>query len=84
MVIRMIVTFLVVSGNNLTVKDKIFVAIAWSPKATVQVLYTHVCTEQVLYTHVCHRYGDVDSPLALFTLLLSRSQSFIFTALPVG
>ena len=37
MVFRLIVTFLVVSGNNLSVKDKIFVAIAWSPKATVQV-----------------------------------------------
>ncbi|XP_068744939.1 sodium/hydrogen exchanger 9B2-like isoform X3 [Montipora capricornis] len=36
MVFRLIVTFLVVSGNNLSVKDKIFVAIAWSPKATVQ------------------------------------------------
>ena len=37
MVIRVIVTFLVVSGNNLSIKDKLFVAIAWSPKATVQV-----------------------------------------------
>ena len=37
MVIRLIVTFLVVSGNNLSIKDKLFVAIAWSPKATVQV-----------------------------------------------
>jgi len=36
-VIRLIVTFLVVSGNNLSIKDKLFVAIAWSPKATVQV-----------------------------------------------
>ena len=37
MVVRLIVTFLVVSGNKLSIKDKIFVAIAWSPKATVQV-----------------------------------------------
>ncbi|KAK2572720.1 Sodium/hydrogen exchanger 9B2 [Acropora cervicornis] len=36
MVIRMIVTFFVVSGNSLSVREKIFVAIAWSPKATVQ------------------------------------------------
>jgi len=36
MVIRLIVTFLVVSGNNLSIKDKLFVAVAWSPKATVQ------------------------------------------------
>lgn len=36
MVVRLIVTFLVVSGNKLSIKDKIFVAIAWSPKATVQ------------------------------------------------
>ena len=37
MVVRLIVTFIVVSGNELSIKDKIFVAIAWSPKATVQV-----------------------------------------------
>ena len=37
MVVRLIVTFSVVSGNKLSIKDKIFVAIAWSPKATVQV-----------------------------------------------
>lgn len=37
MVIRMIITFFVVSGNSLSVREKIFVAIAWSPKATVQV-----------------------------------------------
>jgi len=36
MVVRLIVTFFVVSGNNLSIRDKIFVAIAWSPKATVQ------------------------------------------------
>ena len=37
MVVRLIVTFIVVSGHELSIKDKIFVAIAWSPKATVQV-----------------------------------------------
>ena len=37
MAVRLIVTFLVISGNNLSIKDKLFVAIAWSPKATVQV-----------------------------------------------
>ena len=37
MVVRLIVTFFVVSGSNLSIRDKIFVAIAWSPKATVQV-----------------------------------------------
>ena len=37
MMVRLIVTFFVVSGNNLSIRDKIFVSIAWSPKATVQV-----------------------------------------------
>ena len=37
MIVRLIVTFFVISGNNLSIRDKIFVAIAWSPKATVQV-----------------------------------------------
>ncbi|XP_064487152.1 sodium/hydrogen exchanger 9B2-like [Ornithodoros turicata] len=33
---RITVTFLVVYGSNLTVKERLFVAIAWLPKATVQ------------------------------------------------
>ena len=35
--VRLLVTYVVVLGNNLTVKEKIFVAISWLPKATVQV-----------------------------------------------
>lgn len=41
--VRMVVTFLLMAGNKLTKKEKIFVAIAWLPKATVQ-----VCNERTL------------------------------------
>jgi len=40
LVIRMITSFLVVSGLGFTVREKLFVAIAWLPKATVQVTST--------------------------------------------
>ena len=35
--VRLVVTFLVVFGANLKIKEMIFVAFAWFPKATVQV-----------------------------------------------
>ncbi len=37
--IRILVTYLTVFGARLNVKERIFVAIAWIPKATVQVTY---------------------------------------------
>merc|ERR1712141_621302 len=36
LVIRMIATFGAVSGGNLNRKEKVFMAVAWMPKATVQ------------------------------------------------
>ena len=33
----MLVTFFVVLGGGLTVKERLFVTLAWLPKATVQV-----------------------------------------------
>lgn len=35
--VRIIVSFCVVFGSGLTIKEQIFVALAWFPKATVQV-----------------------------------------------
>jgi len=37
LVIRIITSFLVVFGLGLTLREQLFVAIAWLPKATVQV-----------------------------------------------
>ena len=37
LVMRVLVSFFVVLGNGFTFKEKLFVAIAWLPKATVQV-----------------------------------------------
>ena len=41
LVIRMIGTFLAVSFGNLNTKEKIFMAFAWMPKATVQGMHRH-------------------------------------------
>ena len=37
LVLRILVTYSVVFGNKLNVKEKIFIALSWLPKATVQV-----------------------------------------------
>ena len=37
LVLRVIVSFLVVLGNGFTIKEMLLVAVAWLPKATVQV-----------------------------------------------
>ncbi|XP_048578622.1 sodium/hydrogen exchanger 9B2 isoform X3 [Nematostella vectensis] len=36
LLVRMMITGVLMAGNNLTLKEKVFVAIAWLPKATVQ------------------------------------------------
>ncbi len=38
LVFRIAITYIVVLGNKLTVKEKIFIALSWLPKATVQVI----------------------------------------------
>ena len=40
LVCRMATTFLVVCGNKFNIKEKIFIMMAWLPKATVQVRKT--------------------------------------------
>ena len=37
LVIRLITTYLGLLGNDLNLKERLFIAIAWLPKATVQV-----------------------------------------------
>ena len=37
LVLRIAVTYAVVFGNKLSVKEKLFISLAWLPKATVQV-----------------------------------------------
>ena len=37
LIVRLIATYGVVFGNNLSAKEKIFIALSWLPKATVQV-----------------------------------------------
>ena len=40
--LRVLVTYLVTFGNNLKLKERLFICIAWLPKATVQVRLVHV------------------------------------------
>ena len=39
LVLRILVTYSVVFGNKLNVKEKVFIALSWLPKATVQVRF---------------------------------------------
>ena len=48
LVVRIIVSFCVVFGSGLTIKEQIFVALAWFPKATVQV--SRSCLSAVKFT----------------------------------
>jgi len=48
LVLRIITSFLVVMGLGLTVRERLFVALAWLPKATVQVTDTLRCLCQGL------------------------------------
>ena len=44
----MVVTFFVVLGGGLTVKERLFVTLAWLPKATVQVRNGGITTVTVV------------------------------------
>ena len=41
--VRLTVTYLVVAKQGFTVKERIFIALAWLPKATVQVKLHSLC-----------------------------------------
>ena len=42
LVVRTLVTYLMVCGTSLALKERLFIAIAWLPKATVQVMHCTV------------------------------------------
>lgn len=57
--VRIIVSFCVVFGSGLTIKEQIFVALAWFPKATVQVnlipFYSSVCKYERSLKTLCSK-----------------------------
>lgn len=57
--VRIIVSFCVVFGSGLTIKEQIFVALAWFPKATVQVsiipFYSSVCKYERFLKTLCSK-----------------------------
>ncbi len=56
LLLRTIVTYLVTFGNNLNRKERLFICIAWLPKATVQVKHlrclVHASFTSILAVHV--------------------------------
>lgn len=67
MCLRTIVTFLVMSGFGYTAREKLFYALAWTPKATVQAALsgTHYANVVVLWACVCaaSRVNRLEQPL---------------------
>lgn len=63
LVLRLIVSFLVVLGNGFTIKEMLLVAVAWLPKATVQVWkyiqYGNTYTARLYMIKEC-MYGTFD------------------------
>lgn len=48
---RMLVTFLLVHFGGFNLKEKVFIAVAWLPKATVQVRFFGYHRERLLEPH---------------------------------
>ena len=47
--LRITIAFLAVTGNKFTVKEKLFIAISWLPKATVQVrIASWICYNEAI------------------------------------
>ena len=40
--VRLVVSFFAVFGTDLNIRERLFIPIAWFPKATVQVLFKYV------------------------------------------
>lgn len=52
LVVRLVVTFLLVHFGGFSLKEKVFIAVAWLPKATVQ-----VCVPDIRKPHLLRRTG---------------------------
>lgn len=65
--VRIIVSFCVVFGSGLTIKEQIFVALAWFPKATVQV--------KLVFFFFTVKFASMKDP---YKLCLERIDKVIF------
>ena len=74
LVIRMIGTFFAVSCGNLNFKEKIFMAFAWLPKATVQAALGKT---QTAYLSTNHHKSLLKSSSLLFPLSSIRQQTIL-------
>jgi len=80
LVLRMIGTYFAVSCGNLNSKEKIFMAFAWLPKATVQAALGPIFLDNVLKNNL---NGDVVNPETGQSILTLAVLSILITA-PLG
>merc|ERR1712183_1260545 len=80
LVIRMIGTYFAVTCGTLTTKEKIFMAFAWLPKATVQAALGPIFLDNVLKNNL---NGDVVNPETGQSILTLAVLSILITA-PLG
>merc|ERR1711942_277118 len=80
LVVRMVGTYFAVCGGDLTRKEKIFMAFAWLPKATVQAALGPIFLDNVLKNNL---NGDVVNPETGQSILTLAVLSILITA-PLG
>ena len=86
LVIRMIGTYTAVLGAGLNTKEKIFMAFAWLPKATVQAALGPIFLDNVLrYEEIqFDRLGDRDEWIAMGNDILTLAVLSILITAPLG
>ena len=86
LVFRMVGTYFAVCGGELTVKEKIFMAFAWLPKATVQAALGPVFLDMVLKMTIddWEVLGDKDHWLGMGNDILTLAVLSILITAPLG
>ncbi|XP_031563746.1 sodium/hydrogen exchanger 9B2-like [Actinia tenebrosa] len=79
LLLRLLVTFVVLARNNLTKKEKIFISIAWLPKATVQAAIGSVSLDMARQAGLTGTYQETYGIQILTVAVLS-----ILVTSPIG
>ena len=58
LIMRVLCTYSLVFGSNFTVKEKIFISVAWLPKATVQAAIGSVALDTALERGYAGKYQE--------------------------
>ncbi|KAK3091769.1 hypothetical protein FSP39_022505 [Pinctada imbricata] len=83
LVVRIIVTFLVVFGAGLSIKEQFFVALAWFPKATVQAAIGGLALDLTIKNNANHLmdYGRQVLTIAVLSIIITAPIGAIAIAL---